>query len=895
MSDEITDQFGFKATLMQLSKDLSQLFRRVSQLETTTVPVISGGGSGAPNSSSYVTIGLDGLLSNERRIQVTGGATGVDSGANADYTITVHNAVTLDANADTVFSLTTQAIGLDAQIANSVFAGPSLGVPAVPTFRTLTTTDIPDLSGTYQPLDADLTAISGISVTRGDIIVGNSTPTWDDLALGGISGSLLTRDASDVLWSTFAVSGTAAQTYTFPTTSGTVTFGTGTSGQVAFFNGTNSIISDAGLLWDNTNKMLGVGVSPTYVVDIYGANEVYNTPIFRVSKSSVTALVSSNLVALFQNTGDTIGGSDYQNEVHVGLKAGTTTRHRRYLSFRTHTDAVDWLTGANAASAYILYDGTSICHRAFFNNTSDSNGYTYLSSAGTGIIRFNLHSDANTGTGGVEFGPGGGTTTSTAIINGSGAFAFKSAILSTYTGVIRGEITAIAGDSNGGLYVAPEINPPADSAIANYGIYSNPVTKNNFNIRTIAGVAGAVTHGYAGTVSTAYGLMFAIHNTGAGIISTAYGINARITNSGGGTVTTATAFYVPELRTSGGSTTGTFYGLRIMDSTATNLTVGIRNEITSGSTKYCFYSSGTAKSWFRGDISFGSTAVFAPGALLHAISNDAAKIGVLVKGAAAQTANLIEFQDSGSAIQAYVESDGEIVIPQDSKSIKLGGGSDMAIYYDGTTGNIDTDIVAASDLVIDCGANKTITLEVQVYDDLRVTPADFNRAGISDPALVSYTPTGSSVATYLYEFQVDDIAYFTVQLPHSYKVGEDIKVHVHWTPGLRGNEESGNTVGWKVDYAWANINGTFGAMQTADLSDACDGTDDKHQMTPEFTIDGHTAPKSISSMLICNIKRTDTGADDTWAGTASGQLPMILEIDFHYPIDTLGSRDWGTK
>ena len=48
-------------------------------------------------------------------------------------------------------------------------------------------------------------------------------------------------------------------------------------------------------------------------------------------------------------------------------------------------------------------------------------------------------------------------------------------------------------------------------------------------------------------------------------------------------------------------------------------------------------------------------------------------------------------------------------------------------------------------------------------------------------------------------------------------------------------------------------------------------------------------------MLICNIKRTDTGTDDTWAGTASGSLPMILEIDFHYEIDTIGSREPASK
>jgi hypothetical protein len=223
-------------------------------------------------------------------------------------------------------------------------------------------------------------------------------------------------------------------------------------------------------------------------------------------------------------------------------------------------------------------------------------------------------------------------------------------------------------------------------------------------------------------------------------------------------------------------------------------------------------------------------------------------------------------------------------------------GYDASNYLSFTVGSANAVTLAnavAADVTLNCGTEKTLVLAQPVWDDVRVTPSGFDRAGVADPSLVSYTPTGSSIATFLYEFQVDDVAYFTVQMPHGYKQGTDINCHVHWTPGLRGNEENGATVGWKVDYTWANIDGTFGAMSTADLSDACDGTDDKHQMTPSVTITG--TGKNISSMLLCNIKRTDTGADDTWAGTASGQLPMLLEIDFHYQIDTLGSRQAGIK
>lgn len=223
-------------------------------------------------------------------------------------------------------------------------------------------------------------------------------------------------------------------------------------------------------------------------------------------------------------------------------------------------------------------------------------------------------------------------------------------------------------------------------------------------------------------------------------------------------------------------------------------------------------------------------------------------------------------------------------------------GYDASNYLSFTVGSDNAVTLAnavAADVTLNCGTEKTLVLAQPVWDDVRVTPAGFDRAGVADPSLVSYTPTGSSIATFLYEFQKNDIAYFTVQLPHGYKQGTDINCHVHWTPGLRGNEENGATVGWKVDYTWANIDGTFGAVGTVDLSDACDGTDDKHQMTPSVAITG--TGKNISSMLLCTIKRTDTGTDDTWAGTASGQLPMLLEIDFHYQIDTLGSRQAGIK
>jgi hypothetical protein len=256
---------------------------------------------------------------------------------------------------------------------------------------------------------------------------------------------------------------------------------------------------------------------------------------------------------------------------------------------------------------------------------------------------------------------------------------------------------------------------------------------------------------------------------------------------------------------------------------------------------------------------------------------------------------------SGAAVEnsGVRIDDNDDILLNDSDKVRLGTGQDCDLYHDGTKNicrlnNGELQIGGADNYTaIETDGTVKFNGDATVWDDLRITPGSFDRPGTSDPTIVAYQPGGSGTTTYLYQFDAGNIASFTVQLPHGYKLGSTVYVHIHWTPGPRGNEENGALVGWKVDYSWADINGNFGTMTTADLSDACDGTDHKHQMTPELALTGSAS--GVSSMLICNVKRTDTGTDDTWAGTLSGERPLLLEIDFHFEIDTVGSRQKASK
>ena len=81
---------------------------------------------------------------------------------------------TMTVNLDTAYGDKKNPYG--SKTANYVLASPN-GSAGNPTFRALVSSDIPDLSGTYQPKDADLTAIAGLTGTSG-LLKKTASNTW---------------------------------------------------------------------------------------------------------------------------------------------------------------------------------------------------------------------------------------------------------------------------------------------------------------------------------------------------------------------------------------------------------------------------------------------------------------------------------------------------------------------------------------------------------------------------------------------------------------------------------------------------------------------------------------------------------------------------------------------
>jgi hypothetical protein len=169
------------------------------------------------------------------------------------------------------------------------------------------------------------------------------------------------------------------------------------------------------------------------------------------------------------------------------------------------------------------------------------------------------------------------------------------------------------------------------------------------------------------------------------------------------------------------------------------------------------------------------------------------------------------------------------------------------------------------------------------YDDLRTPINSLKLSGTKPPTWTSYK-SGEVLA-----FSDQAIAgneehvFFQLQMPHNYKEGTDISIHVHFVP----EDNTGGNVYWMLTYSWATIDLAFAAASTIYIAAACGTTTDAHKVAYFADIDGNPSAtnKLISSMLICKLQRNSSDALDTY----NGKSAYLLEVDVHYQIDSLGS------
>ena len=240
------------------------------------------------------------------------------------------------------------------------------------------------------------------------------------------------------------------------------------------------------------------------------------------------------------------------------------------------------------------------------------------------------------------------------------------------------------------------------------------------------------------------------------------------------------------------------------------------------------------------------------------------------------------FDATGTSIEVL----GDTKILADSKKAYVGGGSDFSRFYDGADAWLKTDEVAASDLLIACGANKTIELQNVVWDDIQfvVESGRVSAANFPDWDATFTTNTGC------YKFDVNDfIDLGSNEMLHWWKEGTLVYPHIHIA--LDGANGSGGSywVKFTLYIAYADTSEVYTETSKDIEIEIPDGTADLTHLLGESSSLDFTTIK-IGSQVNVRLKRI--------AATSGDEYPnhiFVTQVGIHAEKDTMGSRQIITK
>ena len=169
-----------------------------------------------------------------------------------------------------------------------------------------------------------------------------------------------------------------------------------------------------------------------------------------------------------------------------------------------------------------------------------------------------------------------------------------------------------------------------------------------------------------------------------------------------------------------------------------------------------------------------------------------------------------------------------------------------------------------------------------VWDDLRF-PAQTVKLDSTNPPTATAYKWGSVLS---FASTPSQKIYFNAQLPHGYKLGTDLDFHIHIVLPVSWSGSWAENVKFDFTYSWAAIGADFPAETTITATrDVQNDTADNHIIFDIWDVLNSNMVWSwgVSEMLICSLKR------DTWVANDYANAVYLLEADFHYQADQIGS------
>ena len=157
----------------------------------------------------------------------------------------------------------------------------------------------------------------------------------------------------------------------------------------------------------------------------------------------------------------------------------------------------------------------------------------------------------------------------------------------------------------------------------------------------------------------------------------------------------------------------------------------------------------------------------------------------------------------------------------------------------------------------------------------------FAESGAAAPDVV--TLSGNNKAYGFDGGTTKEILHCFIELPHKYKEGSDIELHIHY---LRKASGTGD-VKWFADYSICPLAGALVPSQTVSVVKTV-GAVDYCEVATIAIIPG--TGRKISDVIALRIYRDPADAQDTF-----GADVLMTSFGIHYEVDTIGSRQMYVK
>lgn len=227
--------------------------------------------------------------------------------------------------------------------------------------------------------------------------------------------------------------------------------------------------------------------------------------------------------------------------------------------------------------------------------------------------------------------------------------------------------------------------------------------------------------------------------------------------------------------------------------------------------------------------------------------------------------------------------------PDGAISLYYAGNVEMSTQANGIAlpnGALTTSTGTPIDLTLNCGSQKTLVLSQPVWDDVVVPMSAIRLGGASPASEIAYR--GGLAAEFV--DTADNYVYMTIQLPHSYKEGTDIDLHIHWTTDGNGSAGGAGTenIGWIATSSASSPTTDSSESWPVETThselivDVNAVTQHEHHITDIATITG-TGFKA-SEVIVISFHRNTAVANN------STLHAIVVSADAHFQKDTLGSR-----